>query len=115
MGGIAISARKVFVVNSLDLAVSSAIMRLHALERALHDTGPWMVEYAGTRIPAERFVLDDGVTFVAEFPSFDGPRYCSLLSGGDFLMTFVVTPPNDGQGGPFIADIALRLDSSVVV
>lgn len=102
-------------MNSLDLAVSSAIMRLHALERALHDTGPWMVEYAGGRVPAERFVLDDGVTFVAEFPSSDGPLYCSLFSRNDFLMTFVVTPPDDGQGGPFIADVAMRLDTSVVV
>lgn len=107
--------RKVFVVNSLDLAITSAVMRLHALGRALHDAGPWTMTYADMRVPAERLVLDDGVSFAAEFPRTHGPAWGLLLCGDDFVMDFDVTPPNDGASGPFIAEMSLRLDTSVVV
>lgn len=115
MGGIAIRARKVLAVTSLDLAITSAVMRLHALGRALHDTGPWTMTYAGMRVPAERLVLDDGVHFTAEFPRTSGPAWGLLLCGDDFIMDFDVIPPDDGASGPFVAEMSLRLDTSVVV
>jgi hypothetical protein len=73
-------------VASLDIAVSSAIMRLHALERALHDDGPWEMEFMGVRVPANRFVFNDRVQFCAVFPPMAPYLFfgtVELLCGGE--------------------------------
>jgi len=75
-------------VASLDIAVSSAIMRLHALERALHDDGPWEMEFAGVRVPANRFIFNDRVQFCALFPPMPARIFFTpiqLLCGGDIV------------------------------
>ena len=107
--------RKVFVVAALDHAVSSAITKLHALERSLHDVGPWEMEYQGHRVHAERFVQNDGVLFMAEFPEPRGSSAGFLLCREVIILTFPVDPPDDNGEGAFFADVKLRLATSVEV
>ena len=107
--------RKVFVVAALDHAVSSAITKLHALERSLHDVGPWEMEYQGHRVHAERFVQNDGVLFMTEFPQSRGNGTGFLLCRGEIVLSFPVDPPDDNGEGTFFADPKLRLGTSVGV
>lgn len=52
---------------SLELAVSQALMKTRALERALHDSGPWRIELDGARahviMTASRQVTPSSVVF----------------------------------------------------
>lgn len=101
-------------MNSLDLAVSSAMMRLRALERALHDDGPWEMEYAGIRTLASRTVTDDRVQFSARFPSpWPKARSLTLLCADEPVLVKPFAVPYDD--GEFIADWALRLHTPVEV
>jgi len=104
-------------VTSLDIAVSSAIMRLHALERALHDDGPWEMEFAGVRVPANRFVFNDRVQFCALFqiPMTHVLRNCDsiwLLCNGDAVISRPT--PNLPAGKDFILDWVMELDPHVL-
>lgn len=100
---------------SLDIAVSGAIMRLHALERALHDDGPWEMEFAGVRVPANRFVLNDRVQFCALFPRplpTNDDWYVWLLCDGQPVAT---EPMRHFQmGEDVIVDWVMELDSGLV-
>lgn len=49
----------------LDQAISSALHRMHNLERAVHDPGPWAIVVHGIRYPASRVLTDRGVCFTA--------------------------------------------------
>ncbi len=95
-------------MSALELAVSSAIIRLRALERGLHDIGPWSIEFDGVRYPARRAVLADGVRFTI---AIDGPR-----SGTALLMcrdAFVLAHEVDVERGPCEIDVDLVLDTAV--
>lgn len=103
-------------MNTLELAVSGGLMRLHALERALHDDGPWAMDYAGMRVPAVRTVSDDHVLFSAQFPASAGSAPAFLLCDGEPLpLSLRMDPPDDGQRGPFVADWVLRIHAPAEV
>jgi hypothetical protein len=102
----------------LDIAVSSAIMRLHALERALHDDGPWEMEFAGVRVPANRFVFNDRVQFCALFRI---PMTHELVDCDHFWLTCAGTvvatrpvPSTLPPGEDFIVDWVMELGSTLV-
>lgn len=65
---------------SLDLVVSQSILRIRALERALHDQGPWFIEPngCGVPIPAQRTVHADRVVFTAQM-STHGQEHMDLV------------------------------------
>lgn len=99
----------------LELAVSSALTRLRALERALHDRGPWEMELAtGDRVPANRFVLDDRVQFCAQFPSTNGldDAFVTLLCDGWPVAVRRVETPLSGS---FILDWTLTVTPAISV
>jgi hypothetical protein len=101
------------VKSDFDLAVSRAILGLRALERALHDGGPWEMECGDSRVPANRFVLDDSVQFCAKLPgsAATGTRRVHLLCRGRFVaMTDVPAEWDD-----VVVDWVLRLSDLVGV
>lgn len=54
---------------AIELAVSRAVTRIHALERALHEHGPWYVRADSFMVPAIRDVTDQAVIFRFRAPS----------------------------------------------
>lgn len=69
----------------LDLAVSQAILRIRALERALHDPGPWFIVLHSDRgtlqVLANRQVNDDNVTFtIPVLPGMSGGREIPFMT-----------------------------------
>lgn len=40
------------------------------LERALHDTGCWTIQWGPYEVAAERFASEDGISFLARFDGF---------------------------------------------
>lgn len=53
---------------AIELAVSRAITRIHALERALHEPGPWFIRTESLMVPADREVTADAVVFRVFLP-----------------------------------------------
>lgn len=58
---------------ALDTLVSQIAYRARLLERALHDAGPWVMEFAWSeqakwRSQASKNLLEDGVALYAQFP-----------------------------------------------
>jgi hypothetical protein len=54
-----------------EIGLLSAITRLRALEKGVHNAGPWSMELCGVRAPAQRLVGSDNVLFSTEFPEMD--------------------------------------------
>lgn len=107
-------------MTSLDIAVSSAIMRLHAFERALHDDGPWEMEFMGVRVQANRFVFNDRVQFCALFRipmTHELPDDCDsvwLLCDGAAVISRPTSLLPLPVGEDFILDWTMELDSRVL-
>jgi hypothetical protein len=53
---------------AIELAVSRAITKIHALERALHEPGPWYIRTESSMVPADRQVTSGAVIFRAFLP-----------------------------------------------
>jgi hypothetical protein len=66
---------------AIEIAVSRAVTRIHALERAVHDSGPWTMDLDGLIVPAQRIVGEHGVRFLAHFPQNFSDRPIILRSG----------------------------------
>lgn len=99
---------------SLDLewAVSQAVTRVHALERALHDSGPWSIQVEGFSSPAERTLRDDRIVFSAPFVGcWEGGFTATLYCGPDPLLTKRITL--DEQGDLFFVDWAIGISDPV--
>lgn len=73
---------------ALDLAVSREIIKLRALERAIHDPGPWVIRVPGASCDAKRVVLSDCVRFTVELPLHDGVMIPVLYSRGEWVYSF---------------------------
>lgn len=54
--------------RDLELEASQALFAARALEAALHDPGPWTMEWGPYTVPAERVLTETGVAFRAVFP-----------------------------------------------
>lgn len=99
------------MVNEVGLA--SAITMLHALEKGVHDSGPWTMDLDGVRLPAMRVVTEYGVSFVTEFPEMNFSGETSLLTlfcGQDMVLVKNFTAPDHGS---FVVDWSLSLPAQV--
>lgn len=81
---------------AIELAVSRAITKIHALERALHEPGPWYVRTESLMVPAEREVTDQAVRFRARIPAGDG-GFAELWLRDEFVLT--IGPVSGGSQG----------------
>jgi hypothetical protein len=52
----------------LEAHISTAVHRIHLVERALHSTGSWTMSAGDLTVPVTRTIDDSGITFEAEFP-----------------------------------------------
>lgn len=97
---------------SFDLAVSRAVTMAHALERALHDPGPWFIELDGYLAPAEREVREDAleVLFTAQFPRARDGALPMLRCLSDEIRALA---PVMGSDRPFQYSFALGLPTGV--
>lgn len=62
------------MMSTLDEQVARAVFAVTALERALHDAGPWTIAVEGHTFPATRSIEADGVVFHAFLPAGAIPR-----------------------------------------
>lgn len=72
---------------ALDLAVSREITKLRALERAVHDPGPWSICVRGLFLAPERVVLPDCVRFTVTISAHDG-AVPTLFCRDEWVYTF---------------------------
>lgn len=100
---------------SLDLAVSQLVLRARQIERALHDSAPWTMGYAGMVAPATRTVTEDGVLFTAVFPSVCHLQRPSgilwLRCGSELVGSKLIEDPGDGE---FEAEWAFSLKNEAI-
>lgn len=54
--------------EKLDFAVAQALFKARQVERALHDSGPWTMQWGGHTVPACRLIGKSEITFLAHFP-----------------------------------------------
>lgn len=100
------------LVMSFDLAVSRAVTMAHALERALHDPGPWFIELDGFVAHAEREVREEAleVLFVAQFPRALPGAVPILRCVSDEMRALA---PVSGSDRPFQYQVTLGLPAEV--
>lgn len=82
----------------LDLAAARAVMQARLLERAVHDPGPWTMEYGGILMPTSRFLLPDRAIFVAHLPEhcwLRAPESLTLHCRGELVASKVIEHPGD--------------------
>jgi hypothetical protein len=84
----------------------------HALERALHDPGPWFIELDGFVAHAEREVREEAleVLFVAQFPRALPGSVPTLRCVSDELRAMA---PVTGSDRPFEYRVTLGLPAEV--
>lgn len=96
----------------LDERVSGALFRMHKLERALHEPGPWTVEWQGKPHFVSRHLSPRGVTFAVRLSGGDArPSEAWLHVGGEPFELLFFTPPPDGQ--PFQIEWAIEVEDPV--
>lgn len=85
------------LVMSFDLAVSRAVTMTRALERALHDPGPWFIELDGYFAPASREICEEAltVTFAAHFPRADDGAVPMLRCRGMAIRALASVPASE--------------------
>ncbi len=97
----------------LDTLAARAVARASLLARAVHDSGPWMISWAGQSVPAER-VLDEEraeVRFYARLAAADaGSGLATLSCAGTLLSCREVEVPVPGW---FEVEWALELREPV--
>jgi hypothetical protein len=98
----------------LDHAVSGALLRLRALERALHSSDQWSIAIGEYECRAQRFVCDDRILFRATFPAtrYPADAVAELRCGWD---TVLLRPAGVEEVEPdsFDVDWELRIADSV--
>jgi hypothetical protein len=102
-------------VMTLDINVARAVAHAKAMERAVHDPGPWTMQRSGVTVPAVRLVADDRVIFRAAFPDVcwleDDEAVLFLLSRNEHI----ASTERDHFDGPHIIEWALALPEAVPV
>lgn len=69
--------------ENLDTLIAQAVYKARLIERAVHDDGPWFIEWGGLKQPAARLIESTGVSFTAIFPeAYHDPR-ATLYCGDD--------------------------------
>lgn len=86
-------------MTTLDTLVARAVHAARLLERAVHDPGPWAMEYAGQVFPADRVIHADHVHIVATMPAQcwlgDPESPLSLLIDGEVVAVRRIPHPGD--------------------
>lgn len=104
------------MTDELDFAVAQAIFRAQQIERALHDRGPWTMEWAGHTVPACRLIGKREITFLAHFPEHcylaEPEPTMTLLCRGQVVGTRTIDFPGDGA---FQVEWRLAVEQSVLV
>lgn len=94
----------------LDARVAQAVFNARLLEDALHDNGPWTMQWGPHEVPAHRVVRDRGVIFTASFPDScyleRPPTIVTLRLRGEDRAIKHITDPGDGR---FLVDWAISL------
>jgi hypothetical protein len=66
--------------DHLDTHVAKTVFKVALLERALHDSGPWYLEWCGRKVQAERSFGQTSISFEADFSgTFTEPESLLLL------------------------------------
>lgn len=85
------------MVPTLDVLTSRAVYLVRLMERAVHDSGPWVITVQGHRCYAEQVLLAGAVEFRAEFEGLDpGTAEAVLECNGDALSWRSVRVPAGG-------------------
>lgn len=95
---------------AIDLAVSRAVTRIRALERAVHDNGPWALDLDGLVRPAQKTLGENDVRFSAHFPAIIQPGVLTLLCNGRPIF---VSRTSVGSAQPFEVAFELSLPAEV--
>ena len=74
-------------MTMLDVMASRVVYAARVFERAVHDPGPWFIEYQGVRFPAMRVCEQDRVTFTADLPIQETGFITVGLHCGDELLS----------------------------
>lgn len=86
---------------TLDFAVAQATFRARQIERALHDAGPWTMQWGPFTVPACRLVGEREIKFLAHFPAHcylvEPTTPALLLCDGDMVGTKDIGFPGDGE------------------
>lgn len=94
----------------LDLMVARAQAQLRLVEHALHNPGPWTMEYEGVSVPVSKFVREHAISFVAHFPPLcplsDEPDLrINLYCRGHLMTVIALEGPLDEDGAEYWYDI----------
>ena len=93
----------------IDTTVARAVLSTALLERALHGDGTWTLAWGPMEVPISRTVVEDGVTFRAEFPEvchLTPPYPVALLKiDGEPISAKTIEFPGEG---PFVVEWTLR-------
>lgn len=88
-------------MSTLDFAVAQAAFRARQMERALHDNGPWTIQWGPFEVPASRLIGQDRIVFLAHFPAhcyLSAPEApATLLCRGEPVGTQEIDFPGDGE------------------
>lgn len=95
---------------AIDLAVSRAVTRIHALEKAVHEPGPWTMDLDGLIVPAQRTLGEYSVRFHAHFPASPGSCALILRAGEEQVWT---SRPIPAVGHAFEVALELSLPAEV--
>lgn len=99
---------------TLEFAVAQAAFRARQMERALHDRGPWTIQWGAFTVPACRLIGEREIRFLAHFPAHcylapvDGPAL--LLCRGEVVGTKHIEHPGDAE---FELEWSLAIQDSI--
>lgn len=94
---------------AIELAVSRAITKIHALERALHEIGPWYVRAESFMVPADREVTDLAVSFRARIPAHQG-GFAELWLRDEYVLT-IGSVSGGSHGQRLLYELSLAAES----
>lgn len=96
-----------------DLAVSRLLYVARLLERAVHETTGWTVQWGPHTVSATRVLTEDGVRFEAAFPEAcyltPMPPNASLLHNGEVVAIRALEHPGDTA---FVLEWALHIEGA---
>ena len=90
----------------LEMAVSRMASWAHAVERALHDSGPWTFRTSGGTTPAHRLIDREHAEIIFTGMVLPSQDYVvELLAGGDFV---TMTTADFTQGSRITWKLSLK-------
>lgn len=85
--------------SALELGAAQALFSARMMVAALHDIGPWEMQWGSMRVPATREINDAGVTFRGTFPNVcwltPPDEGVVILLDGEFMGMRRIDSPGD--------------------